>query len=456
MKTLITIVFCTFAFFICMTAVYGVPQTVNFQANLTDAGGADIDGVVSMTFRIYDGETGGAPLWTEVQDVTVDNGFFTVVLGNNNAITLPFDTKYWLSIEADGDGEMSPRFELASAPYSFKAQDAETLEGKQAIDFANASHTHDASEIATGTLPVGVIPVDNTSGTVAAGDDPRFLSLVQKASLTGGGNCGLHNHEVLPQAHTHAGGDVTSQVGSAATADTAFDVAWGNVSGKPASYTPDTHTHAGGDVTSQVGSAATADTAFDVDWSNVSNIPAGFADGFDNGITSESDTLATVLGRDRTATSDIINGTIQATQTSTTGGSRAIYGYNSAASGINYGLYCRSLSTSGRAVYGDTNAATGATYGGFFHSSSTGGRGVYGFASNAAGATYGVHGRSNSTTGRGVYGWASAATGSTYGVYGSVTSTLGRGVYGDATAVTGTTYGVYGRALSTSARSVDV
>ena len=45
-------------------------------------------------------------------------------------------------------------------------------------------------------------------------------------------------------------------------------------------------------------------------------------------------------------------------------------------SGLNYGGYFQSDSTSGRGVYGLANAGSGFNYGGYFENDSTSGRGV--------------------------------------------------------------------------------
>jgi len=72
------------------------------------------------------------------------------------------------------------------------------------------------------------------------------------------------------------------------------------------------------------------------------------------------------------------------------------------------------------------------------------GSGVFGYASATTGNNFGVYGQSNSTVGSGMVGFAIATTGSNFGVYGYTSSPSGRGVYGLAAATTGTNYGVYG------------
>ena len=110
-----------------------VPGVVNFQGRLRDSGGAVVaDGDHGMTFRIYDAEVDGTLLWSEIQDVSTVGGLFSVLLGSMTALPSDlFDGDLWLSLEVETDGEMEPRFRLASVPYALKARDAETVGGRQ-------------------------------------------------------------------------------------------------------------------------------------------------------------------------------------------------------------------------------------------------------------------------------------------------------------------------------------
>jgi len=99
-----------------------LPQSIAFQASLEDIGGTPLEGTFDLTFRLYDVETGGTPLWEEAQqDVLVEEGLLDVELGAQTAIELPFDKQYWLGVEVEADGEMTPRFKFKSVPYSFKS-----------------------------------------------------------------------------------------------------------------------------------------------------------------------------------------------------------------------------------------------------------------------------------------------------------------------------------------------
>jgi hypothetical protein len=62
-----------------------------------------------------------------------------------------------------------------------------------------------------------------------------------------------------------------------------------------------------------------------------------------------------------------------------------------------YRLHVVEGSSPGRAVYGEATANSGLTYGGYFLSASTSGTGVFGWASATTGAAWGVWGRTSST-----------------------------------------------------------
>lgn len=117
----------------------GVPRIMSFQGKLTDSDGHYLQGDQDLTFRIYDRDTGGVVLWSEQHvDTPVTRGVFAVPLGVNEPLDLPFDTNYWISIEVETDGEMSPRQQLTSAPYAFRASASDRA---AAADTATFAHT---------------------------------------------------------------------------------------------------------------------------------------------------------------------------------------------------------------------------------------------------------------------------------------------------------------------------
>jgi len=108
----------TAALFFWESAFAQLPQQFFFQAKLTTTGGAVVTGTHNITFRLYEVDSGGAALWTETQSLNADSaGIVSCYLGSTTSFpsTMDYDGAYYLSIEVDGDGEMSPRIKIVPA-----------------------------------------------------------------------------------------------------------------------------------------------------------------------------------------------------------------------------------------------------------------------------------------------------------------------------------------------------
>ena len=105
------------------TSVADVSDKMNYQGVLRDSGGDVVaSGSYDITFTIYNVEAGGTALWQESQLVPVDGGIMNVKLGAVTPLgTLDFDEPYWLAMDVEGFGEMTPRTELATVPYAARA-----------------------------------------------------------------------------------------------------------------------------------------------------------------------------------------------------------------------------------------------------------------------------------------------------------------------------------------------
>ncbi len=101
-------------------------------------------GGVGVTFAIYKQQDGGAPVWSEIQNVTTDeNGQYNVVLGSTATTGIPADLfsqaeERWLGVQVQGQTEQA-RVLLVSVPYALKAHEAETLGGLPASAFVRAA-----------------------------------------------------------------------------------------------------------------------------------------------------------------------------------------------------------------------------------------------------------------------------------------------------------------------------
>lgn len=135
-----------FLMFTSSAARSAAPSFIPLQGMLTDAQGNAINGDTTMHFAIYDTDTAATPLWSETQSVYVDNGFFTVYLGQDQSLDLRFfrdNSNLWLGISVESDPDMD-RVYLGSTPFSAYAEycgyaenagDAQTLGGFAASDF---------------------------------------------------------------------------------------------------------------------------------------------------------------------------------------------------------------------------------------------------------------------------------------------------------------------------------
>jgi len=113
----------TFILFISLCAYAAVPRLLTVQGRLKE-GAVLSHGDYNITFYIYDVATGGTPLWQESHaNVSVDKGYFSVLLGETNPLNLDFKKQYWLALKVNNDPEMTPRLKLTDSSYAFVAID---------------------------------------------------------------------------------------------------------------------------------------------------------------------------------------------------------------------------------------------------------------------------------------------------------------------------------------------
>ena len=157
--------------------VTSVPRLVKFSGVVEDTAGNPRSGVTGITFALYKDQSGGAALWLETQNVTLDaQGRYTVLLGATSAegVTpelFSANEAQWLGVQPEGQAEQ--RVLLVSVPYALKAADAETLGGIPASSFVLAAPL--AAGASTSTGQTGTTP------TAAS-------TLVPSPALTGSGN----------------------------------------------------------------------------------------------------------------------------------------------------------------------------------------------------------------------------------------------------------------------------
>ncbi len=124
-----------------------VPTLVSYHGRVVDATGVAIGNAAPVNrkvwFRVYSAPTGGTSLYSEFQTVTIAAGEFSVLIGAGAAVgTEPkpvLDTVFngserYLGVTVDdgttaSDTEISPRQQMTSTAFAFRAKVAEALAG---------------------------------------------------------------------------------------------------------------------------------------------------------------------------------------------------------------------------------------------------------------------------------------------------------------------------------------
>jgi hypothetical protein len=103
-----------------------VPKIISLQSMVRNFDGTTIsDGEYSITFKIYDAETGGSELWSETQTINVSNCYLSANIGISSPLDLDFEDQYWIGITIEDSAELAPRLSFTSSPYSLIAKDIE-------------------------------------------------------------------------------------------------------------------------------------------------------------------------------------------------------------------------------------------------------------------------------------------------------------------------------------------
>ncbi|MBU0687451.1 MAG: hypothetical protein KKB81_06375, partial [Candidatus Margulisbacteria bacterium] len=116
-----------------MVAWADVPDKMSFEGRLTDTSDNPITTSTTLQFGIHSAASGGTQVWTSGSyTVTPDtNGVFHVVLGSQSDAINPdiFDAPVrYIEVIVEGE-RLTPRAEIVSVGYAFKADDAQTLMG---------------------------------------------------------------------------------------------------------------------------------------------------------------------------------------------------------------------------------------------------------------------------------------------------------------------------------------
>jgi hypothetical protein len=243
LKQIITLLL--FLHITCLTVAYsGVPSIISFTGRLTGADYTPRTGNFSLTFKIYNTETGGIASWTETQPVvSVTNGVFTVMLGTVTVLpTSVFESPdCWVEVTV-GSSVLSPRIRLVSSPFVHIAGRAYGVIGTTITtanivnntiirddisnDIGNSSlitnlnadmfdGMHQSSFISTNSVILNNLTVTssmNITGTGVTGTNPVFQVMNTTFNVTGNGNIGIGTTSPAQKLSVVGNIDVTGTV----------------------------------------------------------------------------------------------------------------------------------------------------------------------------------------------------------------------------------------------------
>ena len=163
---------------LCHGATGNPPDYMTYQGFLTDANGNALGNTntgpknYNVIFKFWDSQTGGSNIWAEQQTVTVDKGYFSVLLGEGNSVTPVSHTALSKlfsnntasdrfvemtvkSIGANGsDVTIMPRLRLLPSPYAFLAANA--VNAVNAVNAAGLVNSGNSQIVNITNLFVGI------------------------------------------------------------------------------------------------------------------------------------------------------------------------------------------------------------------------------------------------------------------------------------------------------------
>ena len=123
-----------------------VVPLLQYQGRLTDpdTGEPVADGSHTMTFRLYETASGGSELWTETEDISVQNGVFSTLLGDQTPLDQDLfnGRELWLGIKVGADVEATPRQRVLPVAYALSlvpGAEISTTDDQPALAVSSAS-----------------------------------------------------------------------------------------------------------------------------------------------------------------------------------------------------------------------------------------------------------------------------------------------------------------------------
>ncbi|MDP7610708.1 MAG: hypothetical protein QGH19_03000, partial [Candidatus Woesearchaeota archaeon] len=200
-----------------------LPSSLNIQGKLTNPSGTALQGNYNFSFTIYDDYTSGNELLRKNVTLTTDsNGVYNVLL---TGINTTFEDEYYLGITVGTDNESTPRINMSSAPYSFRANISDSLREGNIYKIAGLTIN---TSLASGNFAVyndtsSVFFVDGSSGKVGIGTE----SPISRLHVLGNIIVSAANNILSLGAGNITGSLVDSQIANDITIETLNDLTVG-------------------------------------------------------------------------------------------------------------------------------------------------------------------------------------------------------------------------------------
>jgi hypothetical protein len=299
-------------------ALAASPELLPISGWLADSDGEPLDGDVELIIRLYSSEGATTADFTDTVTVEVDEGFFTAYAGTNASLDLALFADYdeiWLGLAVDPDPEMSPRIQLATAPWAAWAEFAGVADDALMLDGVPASEYLQAGQDTLASLPCGdgQVPVWDDGAAAWGCDDPSATESdpvfsASDVSAIGAAEIGQWSTAYGWGDHA-AAGYVTSEADPDFAASPAGGITAGQISGWDSAAAWGDHA-AAGYVSTEADPVFGASAAVGISSTHVGNWDDAFGWGDHGGegyLTSESDPDFAASTASGIGATDVIN-----------------------------------------------------------------------------------------------------------------------------------------------------
>jgi len=183
MKEIRKIILFVIALLTLIQVVSATPNSINIQGTLTDSNNKIQTGEFNFSFRIYDNFTSGNKLYeTNITATTDGRGVYDIILNN---INISFDKQLYLGVQVANDAEMTPRGNLTSVPYTFRANTSEDLDKSKSYTVSGLNITGNLTLAEKITFGFGEIIDNIIDGWIRITGN---LNVTQSLIVAGGAN----------------------------------------------------------------------------------------------------------------------------------------------------------------------------------------------------------------------------------------------------------------------------